>query len=79
MQINKKKNQSNDDGWRHPERVDIKIDGETIEQVKNFKYLGTIINENITQEAEINSRLETVCVLCDEYKIHKQKVDNEKN
>ena len=38
-------------------KVDIKIEGESLEQVKQFKYLGTQVTEDAKSEVELNSRI----------------------
>jgi len=38
--------------------INIKLDDVSLEQVKNYKYLGTLINENLDTEIEIKSRIE---------------------
>ena len=45
---------------KHPERdktIDIKIDGETLEQVDQFKYLGTQVTDDARTEKELNCRI----------------------
>lgn len=40
------------------ENLNIEIDGEKIEQVDHFQYLGVIIDRTGTQEADINNRIQ---------------------
>ena len=45
---------------KHPERdkrIEIKIDGETLEQVDQFKYLGTLVTNDARTEKELNCRI----------------------
>ena len=45
---------------KHPElekRIDIKIDGESLEQVDQFKYLGTQVTDDAKTEKELNCRI----------------------
>ena len=47
---------------KHPERnkqIDIKIDGESLEQVSQFKYLGTQVSDDARSETELNCRIAT--------------------
>ena len=38
-------------------KIDIKIEGESLEQVKQFKHLGTQVTEDANSEVELNSRI----------------------
>ena len=38
-------------------KVNIKIEGESLEQVQQFKYLGTQVTEDAKSEVELNSRI----------------------
>ena len=45
---------------KHPElekKIDIKIDGESLEQVDQFKYLGTQVTDDAKTEKELNCRI----------------------
>ena len=45
---------------KYPElekRIDIKIDGESLEQVDQFKYLGTQVTDDAKTEKELNCRI----------------------
>ena len=47
---------------KHPERdkrIEIKIDGESLEQVDQFKYLGTQISDDARSEKELSCRIAT--------------------
>lgn len=54
MKINKNKNNGD---WGKETKINIRINTETLEQVKHYQYLGTIIDENGTQDADINNRI----------------------
>ena len=56
MAINKKKTKCMVLG-RKGERINIKIENEIIEQVEKFKYLGSIITENLTCSMDVKSRI----------------------
>ncbi|KAI4465121.1 geranylgeranyl pyrophosphate synthase [Holotrichia oblita] len=57
MRINKSKTKVMMIG-ENIERMNIEIDKEKIEQVDHFQYLGVIIDETGTNEADINSRIQ---------------------
>ena len=43
---------------KHNAKVNIEVNGRTIEQVKKFKYLGCWITENLDPDLEIRTRIE---------------------
>ena len=59
MEISFEKSKTLITGIHNDEKVNIRVDGSPLEQVKHFKYLGVIFTESVDCEREIKKRIGT--------------------
>ena len=57
MEISDEKSKVMITGKNISEKIDIKVNNKSLEQVKDFKYLGVTMTENMTSETEVKRRI----------------------
>ena len=81
MKLNVKKNKGDDLEEEQWKKTKIKVDGEYLEQVSHYKYLGSKIDENCSSLAEVRLRIGMARAAfwdCKEF-LRKRHIDRPKN